>query len=123
MSAKTVTARVGDVVASSSHRCCAERNVIDAMVTLATRKGVRHMGIAHWIRRKIGARMIIERFLCDDTPACCLPCVLCRRSIERLGISIRCTVDTADGCVFAGHMDDAPPSKLTTSQRRIFQRR
>ena len=51
----------------------------------ASREGIRNHNFATWVHRKYGD-MVVWRNLADGTPGLSLPCVLCRKALERLSI-------------------------------------
>lgn len=120
---KTVRAFAGNIDIQSTHRCCAERALLDTWVTLAGKNGVPQHSIVRWVRRKTRGFMVIERFVCNGSKeGCCVPCVLCRRALEKFDISVQCFLDD-QGKVFVGklHADqNAPKSQFTSKQRRVF---
>jgi len=59
----------------------------------ASREGVRHDKFATWVHRKHG-NMIVWRNLADGSPGLSLPCVLCRKALERLSIQWRAHLGT-----------------------------
>jgi len=119
---RTVYAAAGKIEATSTHRCCAERNVFDKWVRLAIKQGVPPHAIISWIRRKSGGVIVVERYLHDNTPACSIPCVFCRKEIQKYDFIVKCTVRTGDDAPFEGRLSDptSPPSCLTCGQRRML---
>ena len=73
-----------------------------------------------WVRRKMGGILDVERELRDGTSGCAFPCVLCRASLEKFDLVVRCVAP--DGTDFRGRMrdPDSPPSKFTSGQKRMF---
>ncbi len=114
MTGKRVVARSGPLEATSTHRCCAERNLLARWVLDAVRHGVRRHRVVTWVRRKSGGDVVIWR----GPGRCSVPCVLCRRALEKFDMRITCTL--SNGGRFAGRLQDAPPSKLTSRQMRFF---
>lgn len=109
---KRVHAQAGPVEAVSTHRCCAERNVLGKWIARAGRNGVPHHRVIAWVRRKSGGDVAITR----GPGRCSVPCILCRRVLEKFDMRVTCILE--DGRCFAGHLQDAPPSKLTSRQTR-----
>lgn len=120
MAARTVYAEAGGIEALSTHRCCAERNVLDKWIRLASKQGVRHHSVVAWVKRKSGGIVSVKRILRDNTPGCCLPCIFCRKELEKYDMVVHCTLLTGD--VFEGKLDDPtlPESQFTCGQRRMF---
>jgi cytidine deaminase len=111
---KRVFAQAGPVEAVSTHRCCAERNVLARWIGRAVRHGVRPHRVVAWVRRKSGGDVVIWR----GPGRCSVPCILCRRVLEKFDMRVTCTLP--DGRAFAGRLWDVPPSKLTSRQVRFF---
>ena len=97
---------------------CAERNNSKLALRLAERSGVRREKLSSWIRRKFG-EWIVERRTKNGTPACSLPCVMCRKMLGKAGIRWRATL--ADGTVVTA--EEAPASVPTSWQRNVLFRR
>lgn len=118
--ARTVHAEAGGVEALSTHRCCAERNVLEKWIRIATKRGVRHHAVIAWVKRKCGGTIIVKRVLQDNTPGCSFPCIFCRKELEKYDISVQCTLRSGD--TFEGKLDDPslPQSFLTCGQRRML---
>jgi hypothetical protein len=76
----------------------------------ATREGVRRDKFASWVHRKYG-NMIVWRNLADGTPGLSLPCVICRKAIEKLSIQWKAHL----GSQWYTHID-APKSMPTHKQ-------
>jgi len=71
----------------------------------------------------MGADIVTWRITSDGAHGCTVPCVLCRKAIEALGLRVTCLVQ--DGEWFRGRLTepDAPRSKLTSGQVRVFKSR
>jgi hypothetical protein len=108
------SARAG-VCVCSTHRCCAERRLLNAARETARRRGVRPWAFARWFRASFGALQVV-RHTRDGAVATSLPCVLCRRALEAAGA--RWTAVTRDGAYVTDR--DAPPSELTARQRATW---
>lgn len=65
--------------------CCAERKFLHKLQLQASREGIRLGAFPRWVYRKFG-RIIIWRDLADGTPGTSLPCVICRKALDRLKI-------------------------------------
>lgn len=120
MKSKTVIAEAGNFVAKSSHRCCAERLLLDEWVQSARRHGVACHAIISWIKRKSGGEIVVKRFLHDDSPGCSIPCVFCRSEIEKFDLTVVCTVQSG---TFRGKMSEtvAPKSVFTGLQKKMLK--
>lgn len=78
----------------------------------ASKKGLRGGGMSKYIRRKTG-EIIITRVRIDGSPGCSLPCVLCRRSLEKH--HLRWCGFT--GTVWVRSIDAEVPRSLPTSKQ------
>lgn len=114
MESKRVIAWSGALEAASTHRCCAERNLLARWIVRAVRHGVPPHRVVAWVRRKSGGAVFITR----GPGRCSMPCILCRRALDKFDMHIACTLE--DGGRFTGRLQDAPPSKLTSRQMRFF---
>jgi hypothetical protein len=103
----------------STHRCCAERVLLDKWVRASRRHGVPRYSVVAWVKRKLKS-ILVERFRTDSSVGCCVPCILCRNAIVLFDLRVTCTL--ASGHVFHGKLDDvhAPPSSFTRIQRRFL---
>jgi hypothetical protein len=116
----------GDMFSSSSHRCCAERNVLGAARQAAARHGVhREHKIGEWVRRKYGGDLTVWRVRADGSMGCCVPCPLCRKQLVRFDLRVHMIVTDlfhghSESEWFHGRMTDhgAPKSKPTSGQIR-----
>lgn len=117
---KTVVAQAAEFSATNTHRCCAERNLIEKMVRQAMKKGVHKDAIVRYVRRKMGGHLVVQRFLHDNTPARSVPCVLCRRVLEFYDLCVTCFV--CKDSIFEGKLTDpeSPESTFTSGQRRAM---
>lgn len=107
---------------SSNHRCCAERRLLASWERQARQHGIPAHSITTWVRRKVGADVVVWRQLSDGSLGCATPCVLCHRVLVRYDLRVHCTL--SGNTWFSGRMDaeDAPASKLTAGQRRLLGR-
>lgn len=117
---RIVYAEAGGIQATNTYRCCAERNVLDKWIRLAVKRGVAAHAIISWIRRKTGGTIVVKRYLFDNSLGCSVPCVFCRREIEKYDLVVTCTGRSGDK--FEGRINDPefPPSVLTLGQRRML---
>lgn len=119
---RKVRAVAGDVTGYSSHRRCAERTVLEKWVKLAWKRGVPVHSIVRWVRRKTGGFMTIERpIACESGVGCSVPCLLCRRALEKFDMSIECTA--VDQQQYKGRVEEAPASRFTRYQRQYFTKK
>jgi len=73
----------GPVVISNNHMC-AERQLIRRLYCECLKKGYKSHQFTEWLHRKYGHLVIFRKNIHGD--AISLPCVLCRKMIERYGI-------------------------------------
>ena len=93
-------------------RRCAERNLLRKFVLEANRQGVHSACLAHWIHRKYGD-FIVRRDLVNGGMGTSLPCVVCRKTLDRLAIQWRAHI----GPRWVRSTDpDVPESKPTHKQ-------
>lgn len=77
--------------------------------------------VLHWIRRKYG-EIYIHRVRKDGEPGVSLPCVICRKRLEKLGMHWKCHLNSWEWASSQHH--DMPPSVPTPKQKRhIFAKR
>ena len=95
----------------NSCHCCAERRLIGLLREQARREGVAPAGFAHWLSRKHGEFTVV-RLRRDGQPGVSLPCVICRKVLDRMGIRWRAHI----GREWVTN-ENAPPSQPTQKQR------
>uniref|UniRef100_A0A383WIR3 Uncharacterized protein n=1 Tax=Tetradesmus obliquus TaxID=3088 RepID=A0A383WIR3_TETOB len=102
--------------ASSSQDCCAERNLLAAWVTRASRAGVPRHQVVHWVRRKAGGSITVWRHLADGSLGVSVPCVVCKAALARFDLRVTCMV--APGQWYCGRLTEpgAPRVKPTSGQ-------
>lgn len=111
-SAKPVAVPYGPSVGNDCH-CCAERKLIRSLQLQASRQGVGPARFSAWIHRKYGD-FIVTRVRVDGGHGTSLPCVICRKALERYSIQWRAHI----GSQWVKSTDpDVPPSRSTTKQR------
>jgi len=97
--------------------CCAERKLIYKFMRLASKEGIRKDKIPSWIHRKYG-EIVIWRVLADGTPGMSLPCVLCRKKLDKMSIQWRAHL----GPVWHSSRDEfVPKSKSTCKQLTVLK--
>lgn len=95
---------------------CAERRFIQYMKHRSKIEGVQPSGFTHWLHRKLG-KIYIHRIRCDGTHGTSVPCVFCRKVLDREYIHWKAHI----GERWVSSRDDNPPrSKLTQKQRGWF---
>lgn len=85
--------------------------MLSVLRELSRKHGVQRARFTHWIYRKFG-HLIIQRVRKDGEPGTSLPCVICRKALDRLQIPWKAHIN--DTWV-TNH--DAPPSKPTRKQQ------
>jgi hypothetical protein len=102
-----------NIVIGNTCHCCAERRLISLLRESARREGVAPARFSHWLSRKHG-EFTVMRMRRDGEPGISLPCVICRKMMDRLCIKWKAHI---------GHewvtQDDAPPSRPTQKQRAL----
>ena len=105
----------GPLVISNNHMC-AERQLIRLLYRECMRKGYKPHQFTEWLHRKYGDLVIERRNIHGD--AVSLPCVLCRKSMERLGI--RWAAHDGKQWVHSQKSEYIPPSIPTAKQKRVL---
>lgn len=105
-----------EVCIGNTPHMCAERRFLQYMKYRSRIEGVRPAGFSHWLHRKLG-NLCIRRIRCDGTYGTSIPCVFCRKVLDREFIQWEAHI----GDVWVSSNDDDPPrSKLTQKQRGWF---
>ncbi len=98
----------------SNNHMCAERQLIRRLYRECLKKGYKSHQFTEWLHRKYGHLVIMRRNTLGD--AISLPCVLCRKMIERYDI---CWVaHDGDQWVHSKKSDQLPQSIPTAKQKR-----
>jgi len=71
---------------------CAERRLLKNLSLEARRQGVHPSCLAHWIHRKFGD-FVIKRVRKDDGQGISLPCVICRKILDKKLIQWRAHIE------------------------------
>jgi hypothetical protein len=114
---KLVECHAGNLSASSNTSLCAERRLLEKISSHALRKGVARAAIAHWISRHFG-HWRIERALSDGSHGFSLPCIFCRRALDRM--HVRWVAFAESGTPI--WWDNAPESLPTRRQMKLLGR-
>jgi len=93
--------------------CCAEPKMIHYMIRLCAKKGFSLSEFPSWLHRKYGT-MVIYRLRYDGTEGISIPCVMCRKRIERFKIQWT----AFDGIEHVHSSIKVPISRPTNKQRR-----
>ena len=101
----------------SDCNCCAERRLIARLQHQAKREGVAPARFVSWSYRKFGP-IVVQRVRKDGLPGVSLPCVICRKTLDRLRMPWMAHVDTR---WYHSTDADLPPSKPTNKQRILLK--
>ena len=94
--------------------CCAERRLIKQLLEESRKKGNRIYNFARWLHRKHGD-LVVWRPRKDGILGVSIPCVLCRKEIERRGI--QWMAFTGEHWIHS-NQDTVPKSTATHKQKR-----
>lgn len=109
------TSRMALEVENTVHMC-AERRLIQRMKHRARTIGIRPAAFSHWFNRKVG-RLIILRIHCSGTLGTSIPCILCRKALEKYCIDWNAHI----GDTWHSNRDECVPvSKFTPKQYGYF---
>ena len=104
-------------VGNTTHMC-AERRLMDILKHESSKKGIAPSKFSWWVHRKVG-KLVITRDKGDGFMGTSIPCILCRKVLDRQMIQWRAHI----GEVWVDSQRDAgslPPSKLTQKQKKTF---
>mgnify|MGYP003346650931 FL=1 len=105
-----------EVCIGNTPHLCAERRFIQYMKHRSKIEGVQPSAFSHWLHRKLG-KIIIMRVRCDGTNGTSVPCVFCRKVLDRQYIDWEAHI----GETWVSSRDEVPPkSKLTQKQKSWF---
>jgi len=94
--------------------CCAERKMIRHMLRTCCKKGYDMSSFPRWLHRKYGT-MVIYRLRKDGVMGISLPCVLCRKIIEKY--KIQWVAFDGTHWINSLQSDNVPKSRPTNKQR------
>ena len=113
-----VACSVGALSVVNNCSCCAERRMLARLREISRREGNSPAQFSTWAYRKYG-ELVVTRLRRDGQPGTSLPCVLCRKALDRIMIPWRAHV----GHVWVSSTDPVvPPSKPTQKQKSNFVR-
>jgi hypothetical protein len=96
--------------------CCAERKLIYNLQRCASKSGVAQHKFSVWIHRKFG-RMVVWRIRKDGIMGMSLPCVICRKQLDKYRIEWVAHL----GVDWYSSRDESPPrSKPTQKQCAVM---
>ena len=103
----------GPTIESNNHMC-SERQLIKRLYRECLRKGYKAHQFSDWVHRKYGHLIVYMKTVYGDGIS--LPCVLCRKTIERYDI---CWVaHDGERWVHSKKTENLPPSIPTAKQKR-----
>jgi hypothetical protein len=105
----------GPEVRSNSHMC-AERQLIRRLFHECLKSGYRPHQFTNWLHRKHGHLVVFRQNIHGD--AISLPCVLCRKMIERFDICWM--AHDGDKWIHSKKTNDLPRSLPTAKQKRLL---
>ena len=94
--------------------CCAERRLIKQLLAESRKKGVQLHNFSKWLHRKYGV-LVVWRPRKDGVLGVSIPCVLCRKELERY--NIQWMAYTGEKWVHS-NSDSVPKSVATHKQKR-----
>lgn len=94
--------------------CCAERKMIRHMLRTCCKKGFDMSDFPTWLHRKYGP-MVIYRLRNDGVMGISLPCVLCRKTIEKY--KIQWIAYDGTNWINSLQSENVPKSRPTNKQR------
>ena len=94
-------------------QCCAERRLLRQLNREASRRGIHSSCLSRWIHRKYGD-FIVQRILYNGEYGTSLPCVLCRKTLERWAIQWRAHI----GPVWVRSTDHWIPRSVPTARQK-----
>jgi len=104
-------------IGNTTHMC-AERRLMDLLRHESSKKGIAPSKFSWWVHRKVG-KLVITREKGDGFLGTSIPCILCRKVLDRQMIQWRAHV----GDIWVDSHRDAgslPASKLTQKQKKTF---
>ena len=105
----------GPAISSNNHMC-AERQLLRRLYRECMKKGHRPHQFTEWVHRKYGHLIIHRRTVNGDGIS--LPCVLCRKTIERYDI---CWVaHDGEKWIHSKKSKNLPDSVPTAKQKRLL---
>ena len=108
-----VACSIGALHVVNNCMCCAERRMLSRLKELSRREGNSPAQFSTWTYRKYG-EIVVTRLRRDGQPGTSLPCVLCRKALDRVQIPWRAHIDH----LWISSRDEfVPPSKLTQKQK------
>ena len=92
--------------------CCCERKLLKVFTLECSRQGVPLSKLPHWIHRKYGD-FVIQRTLFSGSLGTSIPCVICRKALDRMSIQWRAHI----GDEWFKSNDSPPKSRPTHKQK------
>lgn len=110
-----VTCTFGDVEIQNDCLCCAERKMITRLLRSLSKKGLNINEFPAWLNRKYGT-MYITRLRHDGILGRSIPCVMCRKVIEKYKIKWA----AYDGTTWLHSCRDIVPDSQPTNKQRFL---
>lgn len=107
------TSKNRNVSMGNTPHMCAERRLIQYLRHRSRIEGIHPAAFSHWVHRKVG-EIVITRIKCDGNLGTSVPCVCCRKILDRGSIQWRAHVGEN---WISSNDDDVPRSKPTQKQR------
>ncbi len=105
-----------DFYVPNTPHMCAERRLLRYLRHRSRIEGIQPAAFSHWLHRKVG-QLIIKRIKCDGGMGTSIPCVCCRKVLDRECIRWKAHI----GETWISSNDENPPvSKPTQKQRGMF---
>jgi hypothetical protein len=112
-----ISCSIGTLQVVNNCTCCAERRMISRLREISRRQGNSPAQFSTWTYRKYG-ELVVTRLRRDGQPGTSLPCVLCRKVLDRTQIPWRAHIDAH---WVSSRDPDLPPPKLTQKQKMLLQ--
>jgi hypothetical protein len=113
---KCQKSRAAITVTNDCH-CCAERRMIRTLIHESIKKGVACNDFPRWLHRTHGD-LIIEHPRKDGLDGISIPCVLCRKEIEKY--KIQWVAYDGDDWIHSNKCKDVPVSRPTHRQKKYI---
>ena len=112
-----IACTIGGLSIVNNCTCCAERRMLSRLKELSRREGNSPAQFSTWTYRKYG-ELVVTRLRRDGQPGTSLPCVLCRKVLDRTQIPWRAHIDHQ----WVSSRDPVvPPSKPTQKQKMFLK--
>lgn len=110
-----VSCSVGGLYVANTCTCCAERRMLSRLRELSRRQGNSPSQFVSWTHRKFG-EMRIERTRADGIMGTSLPCVICRKALDRIGFPWCAHINDQ----WVSSRDEHVPASKPTQKQRMW---